>query len=36
VVAASADELAAHELVLADLDKACGGKTLWRRLELVA
>jgi DNA polymerase-3 subunit epsilon len=26
-----ADELAAHEAVLADLDKASGGKTVWRR-----
>ncbi len=29
---ASADELAAHEAVLADLDKASGGKTLWRKV----
>ena len=27
---ASAEERAAHEAMLADLDKACGGKTLWR------
>jgi DNA polymerase-3 subunit epsilon len=30
VLAASPDELAAHELVLADLDKASRGKTVWR------
>ena len=30
VVAPSADELAAHEAVLADLDAASGGRTLWR------
>ena len=30
VVEPSADELLAHEKVLADLDKACGGRTLWR------
>jgi DNA polymerase-3 subunit epsilon len=30
VIAASADEAAAHEAVLKDLDKASGGKTLWR------
>ena len=30
VVEPSADELAAHALVLADLDKACGGRALWR------
>jgi DNA polymerase-3 subunit epsilon len=37
VLRASADERAAHEALLAELDKACGGKTLWRRLpELVA
>ena len=28
---ASAEECAAHEAMLADLDKASGGKTLWRR-----
>jgi DNA polymerase III subunit epsilon len=27
----SADELAAHEAMLAELDKASGGKTVWRR-----
>jgi DNA polymerase-3 subunit epsilon len=26
------EEAAAHEALLADLDKACGGKTLWRRV----
>ena len=31
-VAVSADEQAAHEAVLAALDKASGGQTLWRRL----
>jgi len=30
VIEPSADELAAHEGVLADLDKASGGKTIWR------
>jgi DNA polymerase III subunit epsilon len=30
VVAPSADELSAHEAVLADLDAASGGRTLWR------
>ena len=32
VLAASADEQAAHQAVLAELDKASGGKTVWRRL----
>jgi len=32
VVPVSAVEAAAHEAVLADLDKASGGKTVWRRL----
>ncbi len=31
VLAPDADELAAHEAVLADLDQASGGRTLWRR-----
>jgi DNA polymerase-3 subunit epsilon len=31
VVEPSADELAAHEAVLTALDKASGGKTVWRR-----
>jgi DNA polymerase-3 subunit epsilon len=30
VLAATADECAAHEAVLSDLDKASGGKTVWR------
>ena len=33
VIEPGADELAAHERVLAELDKASGGKTLWRQLE---
>jgi DNA polymerase-3 subunit epsilon len=32
VVAASEEEMAAHEHVLALLDKASGGKTVWRGL----
>jgi len=32
VVAANADELAAHDALLAELDKASGGKTVWRQL----
>ncbi|MDH4390349.1 MAG: DNA polymerase III subunit epsilon [Aquabacterium sp.] len=32
VLAPDADELAAHDAVLADLDKASGGKTVWRAL----
>lgn len=32
IVAASADELAAHERVLAALDKASGKKTIWRTM----
>jgi DNA polymerase III subunit epsilon len=31
VLHASAEEAAAHEAVLADIDKASGGKTLWRK-----
>jgi DNA polymerase-3 subunit epsilon len=31
VIEPSADELAAHDAVLAALDKASGGKTVWRR-----
>jgi DNA polymerase III subunit epsilon len=31
VYRASDEERAAHEAMLADLDKACGGKTLWRQ-----
>jgi DNA polymerase-3 subunit epsilon len=30
VVAANDAEVAAHEVVLAELDKASGGKTAWR------
>lgn len=33
VVRADAAEAAAHAVVLAELDKASGGKTVWRRLE---
>jgi len=33
VIEPSADELAAHDVVLADLDKASGGKTIWRARE---
>ena len=32
VLAATAEECVAHEAALADLDKACGGKTLWRQM----
>ena len=32
VIEPDADELAAHEAVLAELDKSSGGKTLWRSL----
>ncbi len=32
VPAASAEEAAAHEAILAELDKASGGKTLWRQV----
>jgi DNA polymerase III subunit epsilon len=32
VVEPTADELAAHEAVMADLDKASGGKTVWKAL----
>lgn len=31
VLHASAEERAAHDAMLADLDKACGGRTLWRQ-----
>lgn len=30
VLSASDDESAAHQQVLADIDKACGGKSIWR------
>lgn len=36
VIVANADEVAAHEAALAAVDKACGGKTLWRELGRVA
>lgn len=29
----SDEEVAAHAALLADIDKACGGKTIWRKLE---
>ena len=32
VLRAGADEAAAHEAVLADIDKASGGRTVWRRV----
>lgn len=32
VLQADEQELAAHEACLADLDKACGGKTIWRQV----
>lgn len=32
VIAANGDEAAAHDMVLAELDKASGGKTVWRAL----
>jgi DNA polymerase-3 subunit epsilon len=31
-VAVSAEELTAHQAVLAELDKASGGRTLWHHL----
>jgi len=31
VIAPLAEELAAHEALLVDLDKACGGQSVWRR-----
>ena len=36
IIVADDDESAAHQKVLAELDKASGGKTLWRALEAVA
>jgi DNA polymerase III subunit epsilon len=36
VLRATEEEAAAHAALLADLDKACGGRTLWRRLETAA
>ena len=35
VVGPTADEAAAHAKMLEDVDKASGGKTLWRTLETV-
>ena len=32
VLRASEEELVAHEAVLAEIDQASGGKTLWRTL----
>ena len=32
VIEASADEQAAHAVVLTELDKASGGKTVWRAM----
>lgn len=36
VLRASADEAAAHQAVLAELDAACKGKTVWRQVEPAA
>lgn len=36
VLAASAEELAAHEALLADIDKACGGRAVWKAMATVA
>ena len=33
VLAASAEEAAAHDRVLGEIDKASGGKTTWRTFE---
>ena len=33
VLRANEQEVAAHGVALADIDKACKGKTLWRQLE---
>lgn len=33
VLAANDEEMAAHELLLAELDKSSGGKTIWRQIE---
>ncbi|MDT4846846.1 DNA polymerase III subunit epsilon [compost metagenome] len=35
VLRANEQELQGHDVALADLDKACKGKTLWRKLEAV-
>jgi DNA polymerase-3 subunit epsilon len=34
VVRATVEELAAHERTLAAIDKASGGKTIWKQLPL--
>jgi len=36
VISATEQELAAHEVVLAEIDKASGGKTVWRQAAVVA
>ena len=36
VIEASADELGAHESLLRDIDKASGGRTVWRTFEAAA
>lgn len=36
VLAANEQELAAHDNVLADIDKACKGRTIWRRIDVPA
>ena len=36
VIDPTAEELAAHDTMLAGLDKACKGKTLWRQIEAAA
>ena len=33
MIEADADECAAHAVLLAEIDKASGGKTVWRALE---
>jgi DNA polymerase-3 subunit epsilon len=30
VITPEPDELSAHEMLLADIDKACGGRSVWR------
>ena len=32
VIAANEAEASAHDMLLAELDKACGGRTIWRTL----
>jgi len=34
VIDANADELAAHEAILKELDKSSSGKTVWRTTEV--